>query len=267
MIFTIIGLGSIAAGGMAVAYIAANSIQKRAECALAAPAPYRIRGRLVSVIIPSLQEERNLPYLLTSIRNQTYEPIEVVIADSSASPSREKIELISKQFGAKYVFAKRLNVAYARNAGAKQSHGDVLVFIDADCFIEHQYIEKLVTALEEGYLLSHGVEVIADGMYYGALYGARVYFKPYDYTTGRGVAIWRNCFYFIGGYDDRLDPTLGYREDLDLGKRIKEYYGPGSIKLLRDAGLVTWGLREKRLGLFSWSWRKVRGVRNGIIPV
>ena len=252
-------------GGAGLCYITAKSIEKRCQRALVEPPPYKTRGSLVSVIIPSLNEEKNLPYLLQSLVNQTYTPIEVIVADSSKSLSKQKIQLISKKFGAKYVFVEQLNVARARNAGAEHAQGEALIFIDADCYLEHRYIEMMVTALKSSYL-AHGVEVVTGGLY-SCIYGARVWLKPRNYTTGRGIAILRNCFSSIGGYDERLDPVLGYREDLDLGRRVKERYGSGSIKLLRNAGLVTWGLREKRFGFTSKSWRRIRGVRNGVVPV
>jgi len=51
--------------------------------ALAEEPLYRVSGPLVSVIIPALEEQDYLPKLLMSIQNQTYEPIEVIVADSS----------------------------------------------------------------------------------------------------------------------------------------------------------------------------------------
>ena len=266
MITELLTATCVVGGGVGFCYITSRSIEERCRRALAEPPPYKTRGNLVSVVVPSLNEEKNLPHLLKSLANQTYAPIEIIVVDSSETSSRQKVQAISEKFGAKYVFVEQLNVAHARNVGAEYAQGEILIFIDADCYLEHRYIEMMVTALRNS-CLAHGVETVADGLYYSCIYGARAWLKPYNYTTGRGTAILRDCFNSIGGYNERLDPVLGYREDLDLGRRVEERYGSRSIRLLRDAGLVTWGLREKRFGFTSWSWRKVRGVRNGVIPV
>jgi len=259
----LISLGTILSGAKAT-YITSKLIEGRAKEALTSPPPYTIAGRLVSVIIPSLEEQEHLPYLLTSLRNQTYSPIEVIVADSSPPEAHEETRLIAQEYSAKVIFVPKLNVAHARNEGARAASGEILLFCDADCVMETRYVEKLVSALEKGYVLAHGVDVIENGVYALAAFG-RVIFKPFDWTTGRGIAIWREAFWEIGGYNPELDPTLGFREDLDIGRKVRELYGEGSIKLLRNAGIMTFGLREKRWGRAGW--KVARGVRNHLILV
>jgi len=209
-------------------------------------------------------EEEYLPKLLRTISNQTYWPLEVVIADSSPSPSRERTQEICQAYGAKYIYVPKLNLPHARNMGAREAQGEILVFVDADCLLTPTYIQDVVAALEQGYALAHGADPLAEGVFPSA--GSvmlRSWFKPKAYTTGRGIAIWKNAFEEIGGYDESQDPSRGFREDLDLGRRVCHRFGYNAVKLLRTSYLSESARRIKYLGTAEWN--TVRGVRGSRI--
>jgi len=254
--------GFVIGTGVATGVITAGIVSAMAAAKIAKafhPPPYLVKGPLVSVIVPALQEEDYLPDLLETISNQTYTPIETIIVDSSTSPSMEKTQDICRRYGAQYVYVPKLNVAHARNEGARRARGGILAFIDADCFLASDYMERIVYALEQGYVLVHGVDPNIDGMFYSIpSVITRMFFKPKGYTTGRGIGIWRKEFWEIGGYDEEYDPMQGYREDLKLGQDVIRRFGLNSIKLLRGALLGTDPRREKIYGFRMW---KVRGVR------
>jgi len=254
------------ATGVTTAYFTSRLIGRKVSQALTEPPSYRVSGPPVSIVIPALEEEDYLPALLTTIANQTYEPIEVIVADSSSDLSRERTEKICSTFGAKYIGVPILNISLARNEGARQAQGDILVFVDSDCMLAHDYIEQVVYALEHCYILAHGVDPNIDGFFGAAAVLGSVWFKTTQHTTGRGVGIWRDAFWAIGGYDEACDPTEGCREDLRLGAMVKARYGLGSMILLPGALVVTSPRRGKRFPL-TWSWEKARGVRNHIIEV
>jgi len=212
-------------------------------------------------------EEEYLPKLLETIRNQTYRPIEIVVADSSPPPSCDKTLEICQAYDARYIFVPKLNLPHARNAGATESKGEILVFVDADCLFTPTYIQDVASALDEGCVLAHGADPLSEGIFLSmASVMLRSWFKPRGYTTGRGIAIWKNAFNEIGGYNESLDPTLGFREDLDLGKRVRQRYGSKAIKLLRTSYLGESARRIKYLGTAEWN--RVRGVRGSkTIPI
>lgn len=252
-------IGTGFAGTLLAAYATERMVVARIGQAFKTP-DYQVSGRLVSVVIPTLLEEDYLPGLLETIRNQTYQPIEIIVADSSPSPSGEKTLEICRAYGAIYIYVPKLNLPHARNSGAREAQGEILVFIDADCLLTPTYIQEVVTALEKGHVLSHGADPLAEGV---LLSSASVIFrswlKPVGYTTGRGIAIWRDAFWEIEGYNEKLDPTLGFREDLDLGRKVRQRFGRRAIKLLRTAYLGESARRIKYLG--TAEWRSVRGVR------
>lgn len=239
-----------------------NDLRRKAMAGLTKSPSYKVSGPAVSVVIPSLEEENYLPKLLTSIQNQTYEPIETIVADSSPPESHREIEEICQQYGARCIYVPELGVARARNKGAKESSGDIIVFSDADNIFEPTCIENLVKTLQEDYVIANPVEcIIDDGLVaFGAVLG-RNWFKPQNKTT-RCVSIWKEAFWEIGGYDESYDPMKGMREDLQLGKDVIRHFGEGSIKLTRNALIGSSTRRENKEGIVMW---KSRGVRDGVI--
>ena len=202
--------------------------------------PYHLTGGpLVSVVIPTIQEEGYLPYLFTSIYNQTYGNTEVVVSDSTApdkvAPTQELVAAWSSVLPIKLVSIAKKNVSAGRNFGAANANGEVLLFMDADCIMNHTYIEQLV-----GDLANHRLVHGTDGMYnndvFNTIHSMWGMFKPRLWTTGRGVMIRAADFAAVGGYREDFDPYISNaREDLQLGKDVEAMFGPGSVYLNRWA--------------------------------
>ena len=87
----------------------------------------------ISIIIPTKNEEKYLPRLLQSLKNQTVQPLEIIVADAKSEDLTVKI---ARDFGAKIVKGGR--PAVGRNSGAKIARGDIFMFIDADIVLEDE---------------------------------------------------------------------------------------------------------------------------------
>ena len=97
-----------------------------------------------SIIIPTLNEEENLPIILTSIKNQNYKKFEVIICDSFSKDETKKIAFsFSKKLNLNFYQKQFINVSQARNYGAKKAKGDFLVFFDADVQIEKNFLSEI----------------------------------------------------------------------------------------------------------------------------
>jgi glycosyltransferase involved in cell wall biosynthesis len=251
-------------GCLGLALAASSTAKERAKLALEAEPEWRVTAdRLVSVVIPTLQEENYLPNLLTSIKHQSYSPIEVVVVDGSPLQSYLRTEEICRSFGARILHRPDLNLPASRNEGAKQARGEILVFSDADNILDRYCVEHLVGRLLEGYALSHPVESIYDDGIYGAFVTIfRDWLKP-NHWTSRCVAIWRNAFFAVGGYNPSYDPNKGFREDLQLGLDVIARFGEESIRLVGDALIASSMRRERASGIFA-GW-VARGVRDGVV--
>ncbi len=93
---------------------------------------------MLSIIIPTLNEENYLPLLLKSIKKQKFQDYEVIVADAN---SRDKTRDIAKKFGCQLTKGGG-NPAKGRNEGAKIAMGDSLLFLDADIIVPEDFLEK-----------------------------------------------------------------------------------------------------------------------------
>ena len=85
---------------------------------------------MLSIIIPTYNEEEYLPRLLASIRSQRFAGYEIVVADAN---STDKTREIAAKFGAKVVDGGMPGPG--RNLGARAASGDLLLFLDADVIL------------------------------------------------------------------------------------------------------------------------------------
>ncbi len=92
---------------------------------------------MLSIIIPTKNEENYLPLLLESIKHQNSPDLEIIVADAY---SKDGTRSIAKNYGCKIVDGGL--PAKARNNGAKYSQGEFLAFIDSDVILPNGFLEK-----------------------------------------------------------------------------------------------------------------------------
>jgi glycosyltransferase involved in cell wall biosynthesis len=204
----------------------------------------------VSVISPAFNEAKYIGGLIRSAQNQTYSVDEIIVAD--ASEFSEGTGYTAEALGAKVVRAEPGNISASRNVGARGAGGDILIFADADVIFGSQFVESAVRKLQQGYAACHPREVISDSHVWNlALWGPQLV-RPVWNTT-RCVAVWREVYNTVGGYDEACNPiTHRCREDLDFGRRILEHYGAGSIAVL-GVHIAASARRYKKYWLSGWT--------------
>src|SRR3989344_4978653 len=110
-------------------------------------------NQLVSVIIPTYNEEGTIGACLKSLNNQSYKPLEIIaVDDGSTDKTLAKISnfLPRRQAGgfriSNLILFKQnhLGPGPARNLGSSKAHGEILVFVDADMTFEKDFIKDLV---------------------------------------------------------------------------------------------------------------------------
>ncbi|MBN2777986.1 MAG: glycosyltransferase [Bacteroidales bacterium] len=106
--------------------------------------------KFVSVIIACRNEEKNLPKLLESLKNQDYQGGHeiIIVNDHSSDKSTEIINDL--YFDGLYLFELPRNLSGKKDAlrfGAKNAKGDILLFTDADCIVPKNWITIMSTQL------------------------------------------------------------------------------------------------------------------------
>jgi glycosyltransferase involved in cell wall biosynthesis len=99
----------------------------------------------VSVIIPALNCEKYIGNCLNHLFAQSYpiEKTEIIIVDNG---STDNTESIIDNYPVKKLKCLKKGPAAARNLGIKNSHGEILIFIDSDCLADKNLIKNHVQA-------------------------------------------------------------------------------------------------------------------------
>jgi len=114
-------------------------------------------GTLVSVIIPARNEEQNLGRLLNSLASQTCRPKEVLVVDDHSTDGTADIALAYevRLISSAPLPEGWLGKPWACWQAAEKAAGEILVFLDADTFLEPDGIARIVGEHERaGGLLS-----------------------------------------------------------------------------------------------------------------
>jgi glycosyltransferase involved in cell wall biosynthesis len=106
----------------------------------------------ISVIIPTYNEERSIQDCLGSLDKQKYSDFEVIVVDDgSTDETMERVNSFSsRNFQLRVLKQKHKGAGAARNLGASEAHGDILVFVDADMTFERVFLRKLVAPIVAG---------------------------------------------------------------------------------------------------------------------
>ena len=141
-----------------------------------------MQNKKVAIIIPTKNEEKYLPNLLSSIEEQTYKNYVVIVADAN---STDRTVEIAHEKNA-IVIAGGMPFT-GRNNGAKKAmelNADLLVFIDADIILPDKYfLEKAVDefysrnldiagTLQIPYCMIDGKVVLSKKLKYRIIYGS-----------------------------------------------------------------------------------------------
>ena len=94
---------------------------------------------ILSLIIPTYNEEEYLPVLLESIKQQDFSDYEIIVADADSKDNTVKI---AEEYGC--IVVEGGLPAVGRNNGAKVAKGDYLLFLDSDLKLTEDYLAKVI---------------------------------------------------------------------------------------------------------------------------
>ncbi|MFH1306074.1 MAG: glycosyltransferase [Candidatus Micrarchaeota archaeon] len=205
----------------------------------------------VSIIIPTLNEEKRIERTLKSLKDQDYwDRFELIVADGNSTDNTVKIAM---KYCNKVVTETTHTIAAGRQAGADAATGDILLFTDGDSIMDRSWVRKMSEAFEnEKVAGAYGLIVPFEGggiermvLTYCAYFAASILnVIGIDYLAGSNMGVRKKAFDKIGGFNIHL--TTG--EDTDLMKRIRR---EGKTVFVPDA-IVGYSLRRVR----SWGYPK-----------
>lgn len=117
---------------------------------------------MISVIIPIFNAEKYLQNCLESILKQNYSDFEIILIDDESS---DNSLIIAQKFADKddrirIIKQKHAGQAVARNLGIESARGDLIVFIDADDYIDSDFFDTIASRIADNDVLQIGYKRI-----------------------------------------------------------------------------------------------------------
>lgn len=99
----------------------------------------------VSVIIPVFNGEDYIEYCLSSIIKQTLKDTEIIVVNDGSEDLTSEIVHSFKDIDMRInvISQKNKGVSAARNRGIEEAKGEYITFVDADDWVDNDYLEKL----------------------------------------------------------------------------------------------------------------------------
>ena len=205
---------------------------------------------MISIIIPTLNEEKNIYALLRSIKSKVKGDYEIIVADAD---SADKTAEIAEFFNCKVV--KGGLPARGKNEGAKYAEGDLLLFLDADVFLPDNFFEK---SLEEFYkrnvdIASFCVLPNSESKFlawaFDVFYNGPIKFLEESLPhAATGILVKKDLFFKLNGFDE----SIKLAEDHDLSRRAK--------KIGKSCGI----LRSEKVFVSTRRFEKDGWVKTGL---
>jgi glycosyltransferase involved in cell wall biosynthesis len=172
---------------------------------------------LVSVVVPTLNEEATLPPFFRSLKRCRLDDYEVIVVDKF---SRDRTAQIAERNGAR-VLCRNLSCGDSRTAGLKAARGEIVASLDADSVLCNGWLDIVARDFD----MIDGLQALGGPSYYGrALYDTLSFatqwqnrllpFTGFAFIPANNSAFDRKSLLSLGGWNGK------YQEEVDLSLRL-----------------------------------------------
>lgn len=203
-------------------------------------------NKMISVIIPTYNEEKNIGRCLKSLDTQTVPrgEFEVIVVDGKSDDRTVKV---AKKYADKVIQQKGEGVGGARNDGVMISKGSIIACTDADCVLPKTWIERIQKNFKKEtivavYGLLKPIDILENmenktkkteaklvklkieykkikyktSFFFSNLFMILTPIFGYHHLCAANCAFDRESFLKVGGYK-----PLKYLDDIDIDSRLK----------------------------------------------
>lgn len=230
----------------------------------------QVTNQQLSIIIPARNEEKNVPIILKSLRNQTYQPLEILVIDDH---SEDQTAHFAREYGAKVLQFQPDETGWVGKSaacwhGAKSAKGEWLLFLDADIFFPEEdsllqivnYFQSegasgvlsiqpyhVIHKLYENFSALFNIMVFA-GMNHFSVLGKRL--KPAG-AFGPSFLCTRAAYFNVGGHKEVRDKIM---ENVALGKLFLDRNFP--VRIFSGKGTLHFRMYPDGIRGLSEGWSK-----------
>ncbi len=219
-----------------------------------------------SIIIPTLNEEKLLPELLSQLDDSALKEkysYEIIISDGGSNDKTIETAFEQAEIIKVHIDEEKQNIALGRNEGAKYANGEILIFLNGDIllpgveiffsYLDNNFSKSEYAAMTCTVKVFKDEEKLPDVLFH-SVYNFYFYLlNLLGVGMGRGECqiIKKKYFDLVGGNNAELSAG----EDFDLFKRISNH---GKILFAKDLCIYESPRRYRKLGYsgVTWLWIK-----------
>jgi glycosyltransferase involved in cell wall biosynthesis len=176
----------------------------------------------ISIVIPAFNNQATLGMCLDGLLAQATGDVEIIVVDDG---STDTTRAIAESKGVRVLSQSNQGAAAARNAGARQATGEILMFIDGDCVPERNWIQAMLAPFANSEIVGAcGMKQTQQSSFMPRFIQLEFDYRyenerklPYiDFVDSGTAAYRREVFLQNGGFDTLLSDA----EDTDLSYRL-----------------------------------------------
>ncbi len=203
---------------------------------------------LVSIIIPTYNEEEDIEKCLNAVLSLKYDKREIIVIDSASTDNTPHILRKYQENGLIKMISEneRRGVSSARNLGINNANGEIVVLLNADIIPEKDFINKILGHYENG-----ADFVVCESKVLNDNYTIPAYIQAlheYDYADredlvwSEGFSCRKKALLDVGGFKPFPKGSAG--EDAALGFELEKKYKRVLNKSIIVRHIVTTHLKD-----------------------
>lgn len=210
---------------------------------------------MISIIIPTLNEEKVIGRTLRNLKSRLTIPHEIIVTDGKSTDKTVEIARGIADKVVEYTGTTRQTIAQGRNDGAKSAQGEYIAFMDADCsfhdpdiffgsLVKHFESNPDIVAAVTAIRVEKQFETLADWLVY-TIFNFVLWFNNNILNKGQAAGefqfIRASAFNKVGGFNESLVAA----EDFDLFDRLAKV---GRIRFEYSLTVYHSGRRAHKIG-------------------
>lgn len=207
----------------------------------------------LSIVIPTLEEEKYLQICLDSLGKQSFRDFEIIVIDGGSND--KTVQLAQKYTDRVYVFPDA-NVCLSRDKGVRVANADIIVGMDADSYYPENYLERIHKIFKQ----NKNIVAVTGKIYF---HNCPLWWKPvwwFFYSLSNliylltGIVVYapalnlsfrKKAFLKVNGYNTKLD--FG-GDEMDFLARLKK---AGKVHYINNPVPIAHSRRLK-VGIFKF---------------